>query len=255
MYQLKGGNEVSIELVDVSKRFHFYEHRTWSLRELFVRTISGRYHPREDSHFSIQNISLSIAQGETWALIGPNGAGKSTLLRLMAGIYWPTSGTVRTQGRLAALVELAAGFHPELTGSENVYLYGALLGLNKEELTKRYCEISAFAGIQEFMDTPVKYYSSGMRIRLGFSVATSLEPDILLLDEILAVGDVAFQEKCMERLRAFQNAGCTLIVATHDLETARTFSAKALWVDQGRICLQGSAEQVVREYELSSLEQ
>ncbi len=241
----------AIEMREVSKCFYIYEHRTWSLRELFVRTLSRRIIQVRQSRFFLHDMSLKIGPGETWALIGPNGAGKSTLLRLMAGIYWPTSGAVITKGRLAALIDLTAGFHPELTGQENVYLYGAILGHSKNELSLRYGEIVQFAGIEEFMNTPVKYYSSGMRMRLGFSVATAVEPDILLLDEILAIGDAEFRDRCLERLRAFQDSGCTLVIATHDLETAGAFATQAIWLDHGRERMQGVAEEVITAYKAS----
>lgn len=246
------GQDVTIEMREVTKRFYIYEHQVDSLRESFIRVLSSRMKDIDQSHFSLDNISLSIRSGETWALIGPNGAGKSTLLRIMAGIYWPTSGVVITRGRLAALIELTAGFHPELTGRENVYLYGAILGFSNNELSRRYGEIVQFAGIEEFMSTPVKYYSSGMRMRLGFAVSTAVEPDILLLDEVFAVGDAEFRERCLERIQSFQNSGCTLVIATHELDTALTFATRAAWIDRGCIRLQGSAEEVVAAYVGSS---
>jgi ABC-2 type transport system ATP-binding protein len=240
--------DAAVDVRRVSKQFYIYEHRSRSLREIFVQALSGRNLKGEHSRFTLQDVSFSLVQGETLVLIGSNGAGKSTLLRLIAGIYWPTCGEVQTRGRLAPLIDLAAGFHPELTGCENVYLYGALLGLSKRELSERYDAITEFAGIEEFMDTPVKYYSSGMRMRLGFSVATAVEPDILLLDEILAVGDAVFKERCLDRIRAFQDSACTLVIATHDMDTARAFSSNAVWLDQGRVRLQGPTDEVIRAY-------
>jgi ABC-type polysaccharide/polyol phosphate transport system ATPase subunit len=245
------GKDGSIEVHDVTKRFYFYERQIWSLRELFIRVFSGHILNVKQSQFFVQNVSMSIGSGDTWALIGPNGAGKSTLLRLMAGIYWPTSGVAITRGRLAALIDLTAGFHPELTGREPVYLYGSILGFSKDELSRRYSEIVEFAGIEEFMDTPVKYYSSGMRMRLGFSVATAVEPDILLLDEVLAIGDAEFRDRCLERIRDFQNMGCTVVIATHDLETAGAFATHAMWLDRGRVRFQGIADEVIAAYKAS----
>jgi ABC-type polysaccharide/polyol phosphate transport system ATPase subunit len=244
-------NDIAIEVRDVTKRFYIYENRASSLRERFVKTLTPNSQNTELTYFSIQNISLSIGSGETWALVGPNGAGKSTLLRLMAGIYWPTSGIVTTHGRLASLIDLNAGFHPELTGAENIYLYGSILGFSKKELSRRYRAIVEFAGIEDFMLTPVKYYSTGMQMRLGFAVATAIEPNILLLDEILAVGDAEFRERCLDRIRAFQNIGCTLAIATHDLEKATEFATHAVWIDQGRIQRQGLAEEVISAYTAS----
>lgn len=240
--------DTAIQVCKVSKSFYIYEHRTWSLRELFVQALSQGAVDFGQSHFFLHDVSLTIRPGETWALVGPNGSGKSTLLRLIAGIYWPTKGFVATRGRLAALVDLTAGLHPELSGRENVYLYGAILGLSKNELSRRYMEIVEFAGIEEFMSTPVKYYSSGMRVRLGFSVATAVEPDVLLLDEVLAVGDAEFRDRCLKRIRAFQNKGCTLVIATHDLEAARDFATQAIWLDQGRVRLQGASDRVIAAY-------
>jgi ABC-type polysaccharide/polyol phosphate transport system ATPase subunit len=240
--------DIAIDVRDLTKRFYIYENRAPSLRERFVKTLTPNTPDEKLSFFSIQNVSLSIDSGETWALIGPNGAGKSTLLKLMAGIYWPTSGAVATYGRLASLIDLQVGFHPELTGAENVYLYGSILGFSKNELSRRYKGIVEFAGIAEFMHTPTKYYSTGMQMRLGFAVATAIEPNILLLDEILAVGDAEFRERCLNRIRAFQNIGCTLVIATHDLETAGDFATHAVWIDQGRIQRQGSAKEVIAAY-------
>jgi ABC-type polysaccharide/polyol phosphate transport system ATPase subunit len=199
----------------------------------------------------LNDVSVNIGQGETWALIGPNGSGKSTLLRTIAGIYWPTKGTVTIRGRLAALIELSAGFHPELTGRENVFLYGSILGLSKDALLRYYDEIVEFAGIREFMDTPTKYYSSGMVVRLGFSTATVVQPDILLLDEIFAVGDAEFRDRCYERIRSFQKTSCTLVLATHDLEAAETFANRALWLDHGTVRIQGEAKEVIAAYRAS----
>jgi ABC-type polysaccharide/polyol phosphate transport system ATPase subunit len=242
----------AIEVRDVTKTFYVYEHRVSSLRGLFLRALGRRLANSCKATFCLQDLSLAIGQGETWALIGPNGSGKSTLLRLMAGIYWPTSGIVITRGRMAALIELTAGFHPELTGQENVYLYGSILGLTREELSQRYEEIVEFSGIQEFMNTPVKYYSSGMIVRLGFSTATIFQPDILLLDEVFAVGDAQFRDQCYERLRSFQKTGCTLVLATHDLETTATFASQAVWIDHGSLRMQGEAKEVILSYKASS---
>jgi ABC-type polysaccharide/polyol phosphate transport system ATPase subunit len=241
----------AIEVRDVTKSFYVFEHRVSSLRALFVRALGRRIANSCKATFCLQDLSLTIGQGETWALIGPNGAGKSTLLRLMAGIYWPTNGIVITRGRMAALIELTAGFHPELTGQENVYLYGSILGLSRGELAQRYEEIVEFAGIEEFMNTPVKYYSSGMIVRLGFSTATIFQPDILLLDEVFAVGDAQFRDRCYERIRSFQETGCTLVLATHNLETTATFASQAAWIDHGRVRMQGEAKEVVYSYKAS----
>lgn len=239
-----------IELHGVTKRFPLHEGRAGSLRQLFARTLARRRtSPRP--RFSLADVTLSIRAGESWALLGRNGAGKSTLLRLVAGIYWPTQGTVVTRGRVAALIELSAGFHPELSGQENVQLYGAMLGLPRAEIARRYDEIVEFAAIGDVLDMPVKYYSSGMRMRLGFAVATAVEPDVILLDEILAVGDAAFRERCLERLRRFEVAGCTRVLATHDLGAAEELASWAVWLDDGRLRMQGEAKRVVEAYRAS----
>ena len=242
------GESAAIELRRVTKRFHIYEHRPKSLRERFVRTASRRSRSVAKPRFRLSDVSLTVRPSETWAVVGPNGAGKSTLLRLMAGIYWPSIGEVVTRGRLAAVIELGVGFHPELTGRENVRLYWSILGLARTELTSRYREIVEFAGIEDFMDTRVKYYSSGMHLRLGFAVATAVQPDILLLDEILSVGDAEFRDRSSQRLKAFQASGCTLVFAAHDLDVAADLASQAIWLDRGRVRAQGPAKDVIAAY-------
>lgn len=245
------GPDPAIEIRGVSKSFYIYEHRISSLRELFIRLLKRNIGSGSKPQFSLQELNLTINPGERWLLIGPNGAGKSTLLRLIAGIYWPTSGEIITRGQMAALIELTAGFHPDLTGSENVYLYGSILGFSAREISELYSEIIEFAGIEEFMDTPIKYYSTGMHMRLGFAVATAVKPPILLLDEVLAIGDEKFREQCLKSIQSFQSSGCTLVIATHDLDTALAFTTKAAWIDDGRIRLQGEAKEVISAYRAS----
>lgn len=233
----------------VGKRFYYYEHRTTSLREAFIRMLRRRpLHVRRPL-FTLRQFTLTVRPGEAVALIGSNGSGKSTALRLIAGIYRPSEGTVETQGRLAAVIELGAGFHPELTGTENVTLYGAVMGLSQQTIADRLPEIAAFAGIEAFMDTPLKYYSSGMQARLAFAVTVCIEPDILLLDEVLAVGDQAFQRKCLSRLQAFRASGRTLIVVSHDLALIRQLCARAVWMDRGAVRMAGAVEAVVAAYQ------
>jgi ABC-type polysaccharide/polyol phosphate transport system ATPase subunit len=244
-------SEAVIELRGVTKRFPLHEGRAGSLRQLFVRSLGRRHPSATRQRFSLSDITLRIRAGESWALLGRNGAGKSTLLRLVAGIHWPTEGTVVTRGRVAALIELSAGFHPELSGQENVHLYGAMLGLTRAEIARRYDEIVEFAAIGDVLDLPVKYYSSGMRMRLGFAVATAVEPDVILLDEILAVGDAAFRERCLERLRRFEASGCTRVLATHDLGAAEELASRAAWLEEGRLRMQGEAKRVVEAYRAS----
>jgi ABC-type polysaccharide/polyol phosphate transport system ATPase subunit len=232
----------------VVKRFYIYEHRTTSLREIFRRLVLRKPISVRTPQFSLEGLDLTVEAGEGVVLIGRNGAGKSTSLRLMAGIYEPTAGSIEVNGRLATVIELGAGFQPDLTGEENVALYGAIMGFSRQELRERFDEIVAFADIGDFMQTPVKYYSSGMQARLAFAVAICVEADILILDEVLAVGDREFREKCLNRLREFRAQGGTLVVVTHDLETARSLCERAVWIDQGRVRMTGDADSVMEAY-------
>ena len=198
--------------------------------------------------FTLRDVDLEVSQGESVALLGRNGSGKSTVLRLIAGIYQPTSGTIETSGRITAVIELGAGFHPELTGAENIALYAAVLGLTRKELAERYDEIVEFAAMPDFLDTPLKYYSSGMEARLAFSVAVCLQPDILLLDEVLAVGDQAFRERCLERLRQYHARGGTLILVSHELDQVRELCTRGVWLEEGEIVMDGAIDAVLAAY-------
>ena len=233
---------------DVVKRFYHYEHRTTSLREFFIRSVLGRpIHVRRAS-FTLQDFELRVERGDAVALIGDNGSGKSTALRLIAGIYAPTAGVIETRGRLAAVIELGVGFNPELTGAENVALYAAVMGLTRREIAQRSPEIVAFADLGDFIHEPVKYYSSGMQARLAFSVALCVRPDVLLLDEVLAVGDQGFRARCVERLQDFRRGGGTLIVVSHDVDTVRQLCERAVWLDRGRVRLAGPLDAVAHAY-------
>ncbi len=234
---------------DLVKRFYYYEHRPTTLREVFIRVVLRRPLEIRRPNFSLAAFNLRVEQGEAIALIGPNGSGKSTALRLMAGIYAPTEGTVERCGRISSVIELGAGFHEELTGAENVELYAAILGLSRRELASRFDEMVSFAEIGDFIDTPVKYYSSGMYARLAFSVAVCVEPDIMLLDEILAVGDAEFRQRCLERLQRFHRAGGTLIIASHDLPIVRQLCSRAIWLERGQVKMAGDVNQVLEAYE------
>jgi ABC-type polysaccharide/polyol phosphate transport system ATPase subunit len=238
----------AVELRGVSKRFYFYEHRTSSLREWFIRRVLRRPIHVGHTAFSLRDVSLRVAPGESVALLGHNGSGKSTVLRLVAGIYRPSSGTITTSGRITAVIELGAGFHPELTGAENIRLYGAVLGLTRRELQAHYDEIVEFAQMRDFLDTPLKYYSSGMEARLAFSVAVCLEPSILLLDEVLAVGDREFRARCLDRLRAFHARGGTLMLVSHELEQVRDLCNRGLWLRDGAIVMDGEIDAVLGAY-------
>jgi ABC-type polysaccharide/polyol phosphate transport system ATPase subunit len=238
----------AVELRDVSKRFYYYEHRTKSLREFFIRRVLRRPLHVRRAHFMLSQVNLRIERGEVVALIGHNGSGKSTALRLIAGIYLPSQGTIETNGRIAAVIELGAGFHPELTGAENIALYAAVLGLGRRELAQRFEEIVQFAEMREVLDTPLKYYSSGMEARLAFSVAVCLEPDTLLLDEVLAVGDEAFRLRCLERLKAFNARGGTMVIVSHELDQVRELCSRAVWLDHGLVRMDGDVETVLAAY-------
>ena len=240
--------DAAVSCDSVVKQFRVYTHRTTSLREWFIRVMRRRPIHIYHADFLLSEFNLRVLPGESVALIGPNGCGKSTVLRLIAGIYSPTSGTIRTIGRVAAVIELGAGFNQELTGAENIELYASIMGLTREQLAKRYGEIVEFAGIPGFMNMPVKYYSSGMQARLAFSVAINIRPEILLMDEVLAVGDEAFQRKCLEHLQAFRRGGGTLITVSHDLETIRARCTRAVWLDHGRIRMAGEINEVVEAY-------
>ncbi len=192
-----------IQCTGLTKQFYLYEHRTRSLRELFIRGVLRQPFHVATPYFALSGVDLTVRRGEAVALIGTNGSGKSTILRLLAGIYTPSSGTIEVDGTLAAVLELGAGFHPELTGAANLALYGAALGFTRREIRERFDDIVAFAELGEFINTPVKYYSSGMVARLAFSVAVCVEPDVLLLDEVLAVGDEGFRSRCLDRLHSF----------------------------------------------------
>ena len=238
----------AVELRGVSKRFYFYEHRTNSLREWFIRRVLRRPIHVRHAAFSIRDLDLRVEPGEAVALLGHNGSGKSTVLRLVAGIYRPSSGRIVTSGRITAVIELGAGFHPELTGAENIALYAAVLGLSRRDLRERFDEIVEFADMAAFLDTPLKYYSSGMEARLAFSVAVCLRPDTLLLDEVLAVGDQAFRERCLARLRAFHEAGGTLLLVSHELDQVQALCTRGVWLQQGRVVLDGDIDTVLARY-------
>jgi lipopolysaccharide transport system ATP-binding protein len=238
----------AVECENVVKRFYHYEHRTTSLREAFIRTVLRRPIHVRHAQFTLQDFSLRVLPGESVALIGGNGSGKSTALRLMAGIYQPSEGIIRTRGRLAAVIELGVGFNPELTGLENASTYAAVLGLTRLQITARLPNMVAFADLGDFIGEPVKYYSSGMQARLAFAVAICVDPDILFLDEVLAVGDESFRGRCFERLGAFRRAGGTMIVVSHDLDTIRGLCQRAVWLDRGRVRAAGPVDEVSRRY-------
>ena len=235
-----------VSFSDVTLDYRLYHDRTVTIFETLLN-LFGRRTSREWFR-ALDSVSFSIAPGESVALIGANGAGKSTTLKLLAGIYLPTSGRVSAGGRIASLLDLGVGFHPELTGAENVYLNGALLGLSRSQMKDLLPEIAHFSELERFMDTPVKYYSAGMFMRLGFGLATSVEPDLLLIDEVLAVGDSSFQEKCYDRIFGFRGSGKTIVFVSHDSVAVSRLCDRAIWLDAGRIVMDGPVQDVLSEY-------
>ena len=231
-----------VRVEDASKRFVIRKDK--SLKERIVNF--GRSNAHKDDFWALRNVNLEIESGSTIGLIGPNGSGKSTLLKLIGGIIQPTSGLVERRGRLAALIELGAGFHPDLTGRENVYLNSALLGLPRATTEKYFDAIVDFSGIERFIDTQVKFYSSGMYIRLAFAVAVHVDPDVLLVDEVLAVGDEPFQRKCMDRIRTFQHEGRTIIVVSHALDQIAELCDRAVVLEHGEVQVDGDPREALR---------
>ncbi len=234
----------AIEVEGLTKAFRLYHNRPTSLKERVLKTRRVRY-----SQFTaLRDINLDVEAGTTVGLLGRNGSGKSTLLKCIAGIIQPTAGIVRTAGRMAALLELGAGFHPELSGRENVYLNGSILGLKRAEVDRVFDDMVSFAELEAFIDTPVKHYSSGMYVRLGFAVAVNVDPEILLVDEVLAVGDEAFQRKCIDKVKTFQAEGRTIVVVTHAADLVRQMCDKAAALENGVMVAEGDPNVVIREF-------
>jgi lipopolysaccharide transport system ATP-binding protein len=236
---------------DISKKFRWYE-RSDSLKSFFV----SRFRPSGEKWewYVLSHLSFEVARGERVAIIGRNGSGKSTLLKLIAGIYAPTEGTVHVDAkRMLALIELGVGFYPDLTGRQNIRLNWALNGMPRAELRRRFDEIVAFSGVEDFLDTPLKYYSSGMAARLGFSVAMMAEPELLIVDEVLAVGDAEFQQRCYDRIDALCRAGTTLILVSHNLSDVARTCSRGIWIADGRIACDGPVDATINRY-LSEVE-
>ncbi|HEY8721628.1 ABC transporter ATP-binding protein [Pengzhenrongella sp.] len=231
-----------IEVENLSKRFIIRKDK--SLKERVVNFRRSQLH--KDDFWALRDINLTIESGTTVGLIGPNGSGKSTLLKMIGGILQPTSGAVSLRGRLAALLELGAGFHPDLTGRENVYLNASIQGLTRKQTDKAFDAIVDFSGIERFIDTQVKFYSSGMYVRLAFAVAVNVDPDILLVDEVLAVGDEPFQRKCMDRIRGFQHEGRTIVLVTHGLDTVAEICDRAVVLESGSMIADGAPRDALR---------
>lgn len=236
--------DIAVSLEHVSKRFVRHVDRRNSLKERIIR---GRSRNSED-FWAVKDVSLEIPKGSVYGLIGHNGSGKSTLLKLMSGIYRPTEGKIHIDGRLAALIELGAGFHPDMTGIENIRLNGSILGLSRKEIDDSTQEIIDFSGLREFINDPVKHYSSGMYVRLGFSVAVHMKPDILVVDEVLAVGDEEFQRRCEDHLYSLRRAGKTIVVVSHGMGQLEALCDEICWLEHGEVQETGPAPKVIRSY-------
>lgn len=230
----------SIEVRNVSKKFKLYRERNQTLKSALMR---GKVSDH-DEFWALKNIDFNIPTGSSFGLIGSNGSGKSTLLKCLAKIYWPDEGRISYRGKMAAMLEVGSGFHHELSGRENIYLNGSILGMTKKEIDSKLDEIIAFSGVEKFIDQPVKNYSSGMYVRLGFSVAISVEPDVLVVDEVLAVGDAEFQEKCLQKFSEYRSAGRTVVMVTHSMESIKNMCDHAAWIEKGELREVGSAVEV-----------
>lgn len=237
--------EPAVVVDHVSKKFKLYKERNQTLKSAVMR----RKKAVAEEFWAVQDVSFEVPQGSTFGLIGRNGSGKSTLLKCLARILHPDAGTITMNGTAASLLEVGSGFHPELTGRENIFLNGSILGLAKRDINERLDEIISFSGVGKFIDQPVKNYSSGMYVRLGFSVAIHVRPDILVVDEVLAVGDGAFKKKSREKFREFTDSGRTVILVTHSLAQVREMCDQVAWLNQGRLEAVGDAGVVTKQYQ------
>ena len=240
----------AITFNQVSKQYIKQRLRYGLLSEAISRLFTVHRSPFTNHNVirALDNVSFAVNKGETLGVIGPNGAGKSTILKLISKVTIPDSGQVTATGRIGALIELGAGLHPELTGRENIFLYGAILGMKKQEVESKFDEIVGFAEIGDFLDMPIKRYSSGMYARLGFAVAVNMDPDILLIDEVLAVGDESFQKKCFQKMKAVKNTGTTIVFVSHNLDWIKLICDRVILLHHGRIAADGSPRQVISTY-------
>lgn len=234
-----------IDVKNVSMRFNLAEEKTDSIKEYFVKLVSGKLHFNE--FYALKNVSFQVKPGEAVALIGKNGSGKSTMLKILAGVLYPSAGTVTVNGTIAPLIELGAGFDLELTAAENIYMNGAILGHDRNFMDQHFDEIVEFSELQEFIHVPLKNFSSGMIARLGFSIATIVRADILIVDEVLAVGDFQFQEKCHRKIAQLLEGGTTLLFVSHNAAQVKALCPKAIWLDHGQVMAFGATEEVFRE--------
>ncbi len=236
--------DTAIEVENMTKSFKLFYDKPSTLKERLVFW----NHKKSDCRTVLENINLTIKKGETVALIGTNGSGKSTLLKLMTKIIYPTKGKIKTNGKLTSLLELGAGFHPDFTGRENIYFNASIFGLTRKEIEKRMDDIISFSELEEFIDSPVRTYSSGMYMRLAFSIAINVDAEILLIDEILAVGDQHFQDKCFQKLQELKESDKTIVIVSHSLDSIKQLCSRAIWIYEGKIRMDGNVSKVVDEY-------
>lgn len=237
-------NDIAIEVKNMSKDFSIYADKANTLKERIIRFGKGK----KEVHNVLKNINIEIKKGETVALIGVNGSGKSTLLKLITKIIYPNKGTIKVNGKVSSLLELGAGFHPDFSGRENIYFNASIFGLTKKEIDERLEKIIDFSELGEFIDTPIRTYSSGMYMRLAFSVAINVDADIILIDEILAVGDQRFQEKCMNKMKELKNEGKTMVFVSHSKEAVEFLCDRAIWLKDGKIEMDSNTNEVLEQY-------
>jgi ABC-2 type transport system ATP-binding protein len=240
--------ELAVSVDQVWKHFRLYHEKNQYLKTAVLKGTRARY----DEFWALRDLSFEIPTGSTFGIIGSNGSGKSTLLKCLTGILTPEKGSVSVNGRIAALLELGAGFHPDLSGRENIFLNGAILGMTSKDIHKNLDNIVEFAGLGEFIDTPVKNYSSGMTVRLGFAIAINVDPEILIIDEVLAVGDTAFQQKCLEKIEEFRGDGRTIILVSHGLPVVAQICDTVVWIEKGELQAVGPAQEIVSKYYATS---
>lgn len=240
-------NDVAISLKNVSMTFNLNKEKVDNLKEYVIKFITRKLEFKK--FYALQNIDIEVKKGDHLAILGLNGAGKSTLLKTIVGVYKPTEGSVEKSGVIAPLLELGAGFDPNYSGKENIYLYGAILGYDRNYINKKYDEIVEFSELGHFIDVPVKNYSSGMKARLGFSIATAVEPDVLILDEVLSVGDAKFRKKSLAKVKSMFEDGVTVLFVSHNIEQVKSICNKAVLLEKGKIIARGSIEDVIPVYE------
>jgi lipopolysaccharide transport system ATP-binding protein len=237
-------SEIAVRVDHVTKTFRMYHERNQTIKAAIMR---GRTSVHED-FLALKDVSFDVPAGSTFGLIGSNGSGKSTLLKCLANIYYPNKGSITHFGRIAAMLEVGSGFHAELSGRENIFLNGSILGMTKKEVSRKFDEIVDFSGVESFIDQPVKNYSSGMYVRLGFAIAINVDPDILVVDEVLAVGDSEFQQKCFAKFRDFKEDGKTVILVSHDMGTVSSMCDQAAWLRHGDLVKVGPAKDTIKAY-------